>query len=585
MKTIQLGVLKLPVLDYAIQGNAILGIKESGKTYTATTVAEQLMDARIPIIAFDNVGVWKWLKVGRAGHAGYPVVVAGGKAGDFPITSLTAPEIIRAARRTGVSLVVDLHDRALSHAERGRIVAACVEVLLYENEDWGLCHVFFEEAARWVPQVVRGDNAKVYSAVESFCQMGGNSRVGYTLIGQRAESLNKEVLELCDLLILGRQKGRNSLTALGKWLDIGEVTDSRAIAKTLPTLPTSEFWIWPSASVLPQRVKMQQKHTVHPDRRALALHGEARAYKPLDVKSFVAQMSVTLETVVAEAKANDPAELRRQVADLKKQLAAAAKAAPVAPVVERVEVPVFKDGEVKRLEDTVEGLDDLFAQLIAAANEISSALRAATTSPTPRRASTPVAASPSPLRTLLTQPVSRPAPPRPGSRPPAGDESDVALTRSKQAILDALAKFETVGITTPRRELVAFLAGASPKSSEYTKNLSRLVGDGLLNYPGSKIVSFTDAGRARATAPTAALTVAELLQAVLARLSRPRAAIVQCLVNHYPDSVLRQTIAEESGASVKSSEFTKNLSRLRALGLLDYAGSNAARALPHLFLE
>ena len=66
--------LSIDSIDYASQGNAILGIRNSGKSYTATFIAERLMDDGIPFIAFDPIGIWRYLKVGRKG-AGYPVVV------------------------------------------------------------------------------------------------------------------------------------------------------------------------------------------------------------------------------------------------------------------------------------------------------------------------------------------------------------------------------------------------------------------------------------------------------------------------------------------------------------------------------
>jgi hypothetical protein len=61
MKTIKLSdKVSIPVEDYASQGNAVLGIRDSGKTYSATSLAEHLMDAGVPIIAFDPIGVWRY---------------------------------------------------------------------------------------------------------------------------------------------------------------------------------------------------------------------------------------------------------------------------------------------------------------------------------------------------------------------------------------------------------------------------------------------------------------------------------------------------------------------------------------------
>src|SRR3990167_8196308 len=157
--------INIDEIEYASQGNAILGIKDSGKTYTATFIAEQLMDAKIPIIAFDPIGVWRYLKVGRDGHKGYPIVVAGDGV-DLPLTPESAPDIVRSAMRENVSLVIDLYSMALSKADWKKIVASCTRLLLYENKDYGLRHVFVEEASEFIPQRVRPDEGIVYSEME-----------------------------------------------------------------------------------------------------------------------------------------------------------------------------------------------------------------------------------------------------------------------------------------------------------------------------------------------------------------------------------------------------------------------------------
>lgn len=65
--------LQIDAVEYASQGNAILGIRDSGKTYSATYLAEQLQENDIPFVAFDPIGVWRSLKIGKKG-AGLPVV-------------------------------------------------------------------------------------------------------------------------------------------------------------------------------------------------------------------------------------------------------------------------------------------------------------------------------------------------------------------------------------------------------------------------------------------------------------------------------------------------------------------------------
>lgn len=281
--------LSIDSIDYASQGNAILGIRNSGKSYTATFIAERLMDDGIPFIAFDPIGIWRYLKVGKKG-AGYPVVVAGDN-GDLPLTAESAVDIVRAAMKENVSLVVDLYSMKLSKADWRKIVEQCIRLLLYENKPCGLRHIFIEEAAEFCPQRVRPEDGKVYAEMEKLARMGGNASLGYTLINQRAEEVNKAILENCDCLFLHRQKGRHSLTALGKWLDVADTKNAKAIINSLPSLEQGECWVWDQGSHDPQRIQMPQKKTVHPDRKnPLA----TSAGIPSDVSKFVDVMSTWL---------------------------------------------------------------------------------------------------------------------------------------------------------------------------------------------------------------------------------------------------------------------------------------------------
>ena len=171
--TFSFGPLDIDVANYGSEGSAVLGIKGSGKTFTATLLAEKFHAAGIPFIAFDPIGVWRYLRVPGAGP-GIPVVVAGGTDGDLALTPATAPAIVEAAMQTGVSLVIDLFSIHLSKADWRRIVRDVVKLLVHKNAPFGLRHVFIEEAAEFIPQrVIEGD---VYAAVEQLARIGGNAR-------------------------------------------------------------------------------------------------------------------------------------------------------------------------------------------------------------------------------------------------------------------------------------------------------------------------------------------------------------------------------------------------------------------------
>jgi hypothetical protein len=287
--------LSVDAIEYASRANAILGIRDSGKTYTGTLIAEQLFEVGIPFFAFDPIGRWRFLRSPGKGHnaKGFPVVVAGGTAPDLPLTPEDAPKLIRAAMKSGVSMVIDLYSINLSKADWRSIVRRSIETILYEGEGHGQRHVFLEEAAEFIPQHVR--DGQTYAAVEKLARMGGNVGVGLTLINQRAEEVNKAVLELCDNLLLHRQRGKNSLLSLRKWLAAGNVDPPKEITDTLADLPTGQCWAWFKDVGKPKLIKVAEKRSFDPDRRAMS-HATSAKITPatVDVTAFVARMKAAL---------------------------------------------------------------------------------------------------------------------------------------------------------------------------------------------------------------------------------------------------------------------------------------------------
>ncbi len=289
MTTFPFGPLQIDPVEFASHGNAVLGIRGSGKTYTATSLAEHLFDAGVPFFAFDPIGVWRYLRVPGAGK-GYPVVVAGGQAADLPLTVEGAAELTRAAMQGGVSLVFDLFDMNLSKGDWRKIVTAAVRTMLHENHGHGLRHVFLEEAAEFIPQ--KPHDFIVYAELEKLARMGGNVRLGYTLINQRSQEVSKAILELCENVFLHRQRGKNALENMDKWLAVAEAPDRKKIRTSLPDLPQGQCWAWLGGDEPqpPTLIKVPAKNSLHPDRRVMRGDVMAQKAAPVDVAEFIARM-------------------------------------------------------------------------------------------------------------------------------------------------------------------------------------------------------------------------------------------------------------------------------------------------------
>lgn len=561
-KTIHLGTVKVPIENYATQANAILGIKGSGKTETAKGVCEQLLDHGIPIVVFDPSGVWRFLKVPKsAGGKAYKIVVAGGQAADLPLTPHTAPEILRSAMRANIPLVIDMFDIKLSKSDWRRIVEQCMGILLYENV--GMRHVILEEAAEFAPQQTKDSIS--YAAVEKLVRMGGNSSVGITLINQRAQEVNKAVLELCELLVLQRQKGSHAMAAIEKWVTMAD--DFKNVAKTIAAFGAGEALVWPEASA-PIHTQFPRCITFHPDRKKPDL---PKGSMPENVSEFVSTLKGSLGKIEAEMKANDPAELKKRIAVLE-QTIRKLEANPVAKSVEvekRVEVPVLTDEEREMIEDAKNAWSEarsalsLYEKLI----EKLTAIEAHINRPITRAGI--IKGVIQRQEQILKSEFRRVA------RPSSEESSD--LPKGEKAILTTIAQFDAQGAVT--REQLTVMTGY--KRSSRDTYIQRLREKGLVAETGEGLTATVEGVAALGSDFRPLPTGDKLREHWLQRLPQGEGAILEILIGAHPDSVDRESLSKSTGYQ-RSSRDTY-LQRLGARMLVNSVGRGAVKASDILF--
>lgn len=573
-----LGKLRIDAPAYGSQGNAVLGIRDSGKTYTATEIAEKLFEAGIPFTTFDPTGVWRFLRVPGAGR-GYPVVVAGGKDGDLPLTVAGAPEIVRAAMKNGVSIVLDLTDQNLSKADWKRIVKSCVRVMLSENAQHGLRHVFIEEAAEFIPQrVIDGD---VYAEVEKLARIGGNSRLGYTLINQRSQEVSKAVLELCENLFLHRQKGKNALDSLAKWFDLAEVAERKEIMKSLPNLPSGQCWAWMGgADEIPILIKVPAKNSHHPDRRAMRGDVAVLAKSAVDVGSFVSSMKVSLVEIEETDKANDPKLLRAEIA----RLTALTKAPTNVPQNIPADPNALQNAEARgygrgwqECERQVRPQFEALKQLAGITvknfcDSFQSNIRGEVLALDPSGAPV-VSPTPAPTRAPVPAVARKPSPAASG---------DGTIQRREMKVLEAVARWKSIGFAQPSRVQVAFLSGYTPSGGGYRNILGALRAAGYLSYPNADAVALTETGEA-ASAHIGGFSKDDLVAGITQVLDPREKRVLDPIMEHFPKSVARGKVAEVTGYEPTGGGYRNILGKLRSVGLIQYPDADSVVAEAWLF--
>lgn len=349
-------------VDAATQTFGVIGRKGSGKSYGADKLIEGLDAANVHWVEIDPVGRHFGLRLAADGKTpGLDVIILGGLRGDIPLDPNAGKLVADAFLDSGRNFILDVSQFSLG--ERKRFATAFGEQLWQRQkgyEDPQPVHVVLEEAQLFLPQqIFKGDEHMVGIWTE-IVRLGRNCGIGVTLITQRPQSVAKEALTQVECLIVFQVNGVPEKKALKEWI-VEKGADTNLLEE-LPFLPQGTAYIWS-----PQWLEHFGKHKVLPkwtfDSSATPKVGAKKVkvkLKPLDLTELKEKMAAT----VAKLEENDPRALKRKVAELEKKLSEPVKVGyKVAHTkVERVEVPVLSERDLKRLE---KASDNLANQMVA----------------------------------------------------------------------------------------------------------------------------------------------------------------------------------------------------------------------------
>lgn len=549
---------------------ALLGKKGAGKSFTTRVLAEEFWEHHIPFALIDPMGANWGLRSSADGKSeGIPVPIFGGTHGDAPLER-TAGAVMADLLVDGLSMILDLSELGSRAAER-QFGLEFFERLYRRNST--LVHVLLDEADLFAPQKPAAGDQPLLGITENIVRRGRNRGIAITLISQRPAVINKDVLTQVDGLFLLRITSPQDREAARTWMEAaGEPDEVKVVTSSLATLKNGEAWVWIPELAVFKRVQVRMAHTFDssPTRKRGGRVVTPKGYADVDMGAISEKISGSIE----RARAEDPKELRKRIRELEGDLRKRPTETQVETVTETVEVPVLGEELLERLRETVEELAGSAGRLVAATNEISTALAKVTAR---RREPAPAQRPPAP-------PPRAPARATPRSEPAvAGDFTVVA---SQQRILDALAMLEQIGLPTADKTQLALFAGTKPTSGGYKNNLGALRNQGgLIEYPSPGTVALTEEGRAIADSGSAPSTTEELHDLVRGLVPAAQWSIVDRLLDVYPDALPREELADRVDVPVTSGGFKNNLGRLRSLGLIDYPSSGMVAALPVLFLE
>lgn len=551
----------LPV-DAVTQTFAVLAKRGVGKTYTASVMAEEMLTNGQQIVVIDPTGAWYGLRSSADGKGeGFPILVAGGERGDVPLDENAGELLAQAIVERRFSAVIDLS--LFRKGQVRRFLTPFLETMYRLNRE--AVHLFVDEADDVCPQKPFGDEAQMVGAMEDVVKRGRRKGIGCTLITQRPADLAKQVLTQCEVLVAMRLVHPRDIKAIEEWVNVhADPVKAKEMIASLPSLPVGTAWFWsPGWGDFFREVKIRQRRTF--DSSATPKAGQTRTEPKALAQVDVQQLGAAIAGMKERAKENDPKELKRKIAELEK----AAKAAAPATKIEKVEVPVVTEAQVKRIEAVIERLEKQGAKhveegnrLLAEAKEFRASLAKAVVPLSSVRQPTPA-----------RQPIARPVPTVRREMKPR-DEGDGSLPKGERAVLIAAAQYEG-GVD---REQLSILTGY--KRSSRDTYLQRLRERGFIDQQGDTLVA-TDAGMAALGDFEPLPTGDALREYWLNRLPEGERRVLEVLISHHPDPVPREVIDEQTG--YKRSSRDTYLQRLSARKIVRSVGRGEVAASEELF--
>jgi hypothetical protein len=560
--------LFLPV-DMVTDTVGILAIKGSGKTYTFLVLVEEMVKNALPIIILDTMGVCWGIRSSADGKSpGFPIVILGGGHGDVPLESTAGKVIADWVVSERQPAVLDISE--FSKAEASRFVLDFVSRLFQVNHE--PVHIVVDEADEWIPQRPFREEARTLRAFEVLVRRGRARGVGITLVTQRPATLNKNVLTQVSTLIVGRMIAPQDRKAVQAWIEAhGTEHQKEEFWNSLASLSTKEKWVWSPARDIFKKVLIRKRETF--DSSATPKVGERstgpRSLAGVDLEVLRKRIASTIE----KAKQDDPRELRRQIAELKRQV----EKPKTVEVEKPVEIPVLRDEQIKSLKESIKQVEAINEKLDKIGQEIVTSVRAF-------GAALQKCLEKSPL-SRFSVPQEKVGYSRKSKIVIDSNLEDVKLRFGERRMLEVLVRRYPAKLT---KSQLATLSGLTASGGTFTNYYGTLKRAGLIEeiIDGSGTVIY--ASRLGldycGEIPRTPQTTEEVVDMWRSALRAGERRLLDVLIDIYPKSISRSELAERTDLTASAGTFSNYLGTLRRNGLAEI-NADQVKAGQALFLE
>ncbi len=330
---------------------AILGKTGAGKSHTARLAIEQAVAGGARVCILDPIkSDWWGLTSSRDGRkAGLPFHILGGPHGHVPLHSSAGKAVAEVVANGSLPLsIIDMAD--FEPGGPHRFFVDFAPTLLRKMR--GVVYLVLEEAHLFAPKERSGigqENLAIHWA-KTLATAGRSKGIRLVLVTQRTQALHNALLGSCDTVIAHRLTAPADQAPVVQWL---KANTSKAVleqvSSSLSSLKTGEGWICAGEARLFERRQFPRIATY--DNTATPT-GHGQAHEVTTAAVDAEQLRALIGEAVEQAKADDPKELRKQLADkdrrIKELEAEVSKAAAnmprdMPPQVQEVHVPFIPE--------------------------------------------------------------------------------------------------------------------------------------------------------------------------------------------------------------------------------------------------
>jgi hypothetical protein len=284
-------------------------------------LVEGLLTDGKPVCIIDPKGDWWGLKSSASGkQPGFPVIIFGGDHADIPLTAGAGAYVAELVATGNRPCIIDLGGWTVG--DRTRFFVDFAQALFRHTRGprW-LC---IDEAHNFAPQgkIMDPQAGQMLHWANRLASEGSGKGITLLSASQRPQKVHKDYVTSHETLIAMRVIHPLDRAAIKDWIDgCPDQDKGKEVLRSLASLKRGEAWVWsPEIDFGPTRLQFPLFATYDSFKPPTGeTAGKLKGWAAVDLDEVKAKLAA----VVEDAKANDPAALKAEIARLKRELSSA----------------------------------------------------------------------------------------------------------------------------------------------------------------------------------------------------------------------------------------------------------------------